>query len=484
MGFTSEIGNKGGYKARNMDTTNWPLASVAFAGGVALTLSMNALQPFLPDFHRSEQHHEPERKISISGPLNVKHVAHGAEGLHALTQNQAPPPVPQEHILIPNQSFSIPRKPAPAPSTHLLTQHPPPAAKKPCRGLEGTIGNTPLIQLPALSAATGCTILGKAEYLNGAGNSPKDRVALSIVDAAEKAGHLRPNAGDVIYEGTVGSTGISLAAIARSRGYMAHVVMPDDQAHEKSNLLLKLGAKVERVTPAPITSPDNFINLAKRRAREHTDNPEQKGRGYFADQFENEANWQAHLHGTGPEIYAQTHGQLDAFVAGAGTGGTISGVGRYLKEEKKMRNLKLILADPQGSGLYNRVKYGVMFDATEKEGTRRRQQVDTMVEGIGCNRVVGNFEAGKDLIDDAVRVTDEQAMIMARFLVEKEGVFAGSSSAVNCVAAARIAQQLGPGHTIVTILCDSGTRHLSKFWAKAGDIGGATATTLDDVLSR
>jgi cysteine synthase A len=154
------------------------------------------------------------------------------------------------------------------------------------------------------------------------------------------------------------------------------------------------------------------------------------GRGFFADQFENEANWRAHFDGTGPELYAQCNGYIDAFVAGAGTGGTISGVALYLKP--RIPNLSVVLADPQGSGLYNRVRYGVMFDLKEREGTRRRRQVDTIVEGIGINRVTANFEAGKELVDDAIRVTDAQALAMARWLVEKDGIFLGSSSAVNC----------------------------------------------------
>ncbi|KAI9687298.1 MAG: hypothetical protein M1822_002341 [Bathelium mastoideum] len=285
--------------------------------------------------------------------------------------------------------------------------------------------------------------------------------------------------------------------------------MPDDQAHEKSALLLHLGAAVDRVRPASIADPAHFVNRARTLAYTHTtrsssssnnndeladSQPQQSSRGFFADQFETEANWRAHYESTGPEIWAQTGGgQLDAFVAGAGTGGTIAGVARFLKESQRAgedasdgkgrREVRVVLADPQGSGLLNRVKYGVMFDAKEKEGTRRRHQVDTIVEGIGLNRVTANFEAGRALVDDAVRVTDEQAVAMARWLVEKDGIFAGSSSAVNCVAATKVAQELGPGHRIVTILCDSGTRHLSKFWAKAGVVGGKTDTTLAEVLN-
>lgn len=292
--------------------------------------------------------------------------------------------------------------------------------------------------------------------------------------------------------------------------------MPSDQAIEKSDLLLKLGAIVDRVPPAPIVEKDNFVNRARSLARAHTassgtnsgtstpDVPDlptpTDGRGFFADQFENEANWQAHFNGTGPEIYAQCDGKLDAFVAGAGTGGTISGVALFLKP--RIPKLSVVLADPQGSGLYNRVRYGVMFDRKEKEGTRRRRQVDTIVEGIGINRVTANFEAGKELVDDAVRVTDAQALAMARWLVEKDGLFIGSSSAVNCMwwcfaillmrlanlftlgfAAVKTAMKLGPGHRIVTVLSDSGSRHLSRFWAKAGNVGGAVDTKLEDVLN-
>ncbi|RAK91199.1 cysteine synthase [Aspergillus costaricaensis CBS 115574] len=347
-------------------------------------------------------------------------------------------------------------------------------------GIEGCIGNTPLFRIKSLSDATGCEILGKAEFLNGAGQSSKDRVALSMIQIAEEHGILRPHSGDTIYEGTSGSTGISLATLARAKGYLAHICMPSDQAIEKSNLLLKLGAIVDRVPPAPIVEKDNFVNRARALAQAQTAS-NTDGRGFFADQFENESNWRAHFNGTGPEIYAQCEGKLDAFVAGAGTGGTISGVALFLKP--KIPNLHVVLADPQGSGLYNRVRFGVMFDYKEKEGTRRRRQVDTIVEGIGINRVTANFEAGKELVNDAVRVTDAQALAMARWLVEKDGIFIGSSSAVNCFAAVKTAMKLGPGHRIVTVLSDSGSRHLSRFWTKAGDVGGAVDTKLEDVLN-
>ncbi|ETS81896.1 Cysteine synthase 2 [Pestalotiopsis fici W106-1] len=360
---------------------------------------------------------------------------------------------------------------------HLL----PPTAG-PVVGIEGCIGNTPLVEIKSLSDATGRTIMAKAEFLNGAGNSPKDRVALSMIQAGEAAGLLVPGRGDTIYEGTVGSTGISLAALARAKGYKAHICMPDDQAKEKSDLLHHLGATVERVRVAPITSPDHFVNLARRRAKEHTADRRVESNGFFADQFESGANWLAHFNTTGPEIYYQTGGEISAFVAGAGTGGTISGVTKYLKEEAKLDDLKIVLADPQGSGLYNKVKYGVMYSATEKEGTRRRQQVDTIVEGIGINRITNNFNAGRDYITDAVKVSDEQACKMARWLVEHDGIFVGSSSSVNCVAAVAAAMKLPEGSRVVTVLCDSGTRHLSKFWKKVGESGLEEQEDTDDLF--
>lgn len=257
--------------------------------------------------------------------------------------------------------------------------------------------------------------------------------------------------------------------------------MPNDQASEKSELLLRLGATVERVKPASIVDQAQFVNMARKRAREHTENPNKPGKGFFADQFENSANYIAHQTSTGPEIYQQTGGQLDAFVAGAGTGGTISGVALALKPQ--LPNVKIVLADPQGSGLYNKIKYGVLFSPTEAEGTRRRHQVDSIVEGIGINRLTANFSAGMELIDDAVKVSDVQAMKMARWLVENEGLFLGASSAVNCVAAAELAKRMEPGSRIVTILCDPGSRHLSRFWKAAGELKPEECT-FEGILGR
>ncbi|KAI9314058.1 tryptophan synthase beta subunit-like PLP-dependent enzyme [Dichotomocladium elegans] len=322
-------------------------------------------------------------------------------------------------------------------------------------GVDGLIGNTPLMRIKSLSEATGCTIL----FLNP-GGSAKDRVALNIIRSAEEAGILKPHTGSTVFEGTVGSTGISIAMIARARGHKAWIVMPDDQAKEKYQLLEKLGATVEKVRPVSIIDKGQFVNRARARAAQFGDGEEVKG--YFADQFENEANFKAHYETTGPEIYRQIGDKLDALVLGAGTGGTLSGIALYLKP--RIKNLKVFLADPLGSGLFNKVKYNVMYAPQEREGTRKRHQVDTVVEGIGINRLTRNFEKGRLLVDDAYRVTDEEAVKMSRFLVREDGLFVGSSSSVNCVAAVRVARELGPGHVIVTLLNDSGQRHLTKFW--------------------
>ncbi|KAG5941111.1 Cysteine synthase 2 [Claviceps sorghi] len=413
--------------------------ALAFTAGILVTLGFKDAYPDL------EHRYRRARRVCDPSPA-----ADGPDGSSSLA---GPPlPTPQGHDS---------RRPSPGDSS----------LPDPGVGIESCIGNTPLIEIRSLSEATGRVILAKAEFLNGAGNSPKDRVALSMIREAERTGLLVPHRGDTIYEGTVGSTGISLAALARARGYRAHICMPDDQALEKSDLLHHLGATVERVAVAPITSPDHFVNLARRRADEHTRNAADGSRGFFADQFESEANWRAHLATTGPEIWRQTGGRLDAFVAGAGTGGTISGVARHLKATAAADAVRIVLADPQGSGLYHKIKHGVMYSPTEREGTRRRHQVDSMVEGVGINRITRNLEAGRDLIDDAVKVTDEQACRMARWLVQRDGIFVGSSSSVNCVAAVMTAMSLPERSRVVTILCDSGTRHLSKFWKRIKEMG-------------
>lgn len=376
------------------------------------------------------------------------------------------------------------------------------------------IGNTPLIRINSLSDATGCEILGKAEFLNP-GGSVKDRVAVKIIEEALESGDLE--CGGTVTEGSAGSTAISLATVAPAYGCRCHVVIPDDAAIEKSQIIEALGATVERVRPVSITHRDHFVNIARRRALEAnklavsqressekkttdfahvrpvtTDdklsaieresnkmqnndlanvsteishgekcdaNSGSKG-GYFADQFENMANYRAHYEWTGPEIWEQTKGSLHAFVAAAGTGGTIAGVSRYLKE--KNRSIKCFLMDPPGSGLFNKVTRGVMYTKEEAEGKRLKNPFDTITEGIGINRITKNFMMAE--LDGAYRGSDKEAVEMSRFLLRNDGLFVGSSSAMNCVGAVRVAQDLGPGHTIVTILCDSGMRHLSKFF--------------------
>jgi cysteine synthase len=323
---------------------------------------------------------------------------------------------------------------------------PPPAAPS----LASTVGNTPLVLLPALSRLTQCSIYAKLELLNP-GGSPKDRVALSIINSLSNPSPTsRSNPvlspGDTIYEGTVGSTGISLATLSRALSLYCHIIMPSDQSLEKVSLLRKLGATVTRVAPAPIVDQAHFVNTARRLAAEHTIAYETNqplhlpdgttthvtGRGWFANQFETPANYLAHYTTTGPEIWSQTSGRIDAFVAGAGTGGTVSGTGLFLKERNP--NVQVVLADPQGSGLYNKVKHGIFWSAYEREGTRRRSQVDTVIEGIGLVRSTRNWEVGSEqgVVDEAVKVSDGQARNMARWLVEQEGWFVGGSSAINC----------------------------------------------------
>ncbi|KAH9171961.1 PALP-domain-containing protein [Lactarius sanguifluus] len=393
-------------------------------------------------------------------------------------------------------------------------------------GVTGLIGNTPLVRINSLSNALGVEILGKAEYLNP-GGSVKDRVALKVIENAEREGLLHPYTGSRIFEGTSGSTGISIATIARARGYDATIVLPDDVSLEKVKALEVLGADVERVRPASIvdkkqasplapptypiwrsTDMDRIVNRVKNLAREcaldftsgktpagalvngngngnghalvDEDESLSRPRGYFADQFENHCNFAAHFTGTGPEIWRQTNGEVAAFVAGAGTGGTIAGTGQFLKSMAD--EVLVALADPEGSGLYNKVKHGVMYDHKESEGTRRRHQVDTVVEGIGINRLTKNIELALPVIDDAFRITDAEAVSMARFLVQRDGLFLGSSSAVNLVACVKLVRKLGwnKGEKVVTVLCDSGARHYSKvrlndaYLSKAGipiDVG-------------
>jgi cysteine synthase A len=330
-------------------------------------------------------------------------------------------------------------------------------AETSARGYESSVGDTPLVKLHALSALTGRTILAKCEFLNP-GGSTKDRIAREIILDAEARGDLPKGGGGTVTEGTSGSTGISLTLMARSRGHRCVIVMPDDVSKGKSDLLERFGADVQRVKSAAITNDGHYVNVARRLASN------QKG-AFFADQFESPSNFKAHYRTTGPEIWRQCAGRVDAFVMGAGTGGTISGVARYLKEQTGGR-VRVVLADPPGSALARRVNHGVLYAPEQAERTMKRHRYDTIVEGVGLSRLTANFRKGLDAgdLDRAFSVTDAESVQMSRFLLEREGLFVGSSSGMNCCAAVKAAREMPAGSVLVTILCDGGQRHLSRFW--------------------
>ncbi len=306
-------------------------------------------------------------------------------------------------------------------------------------GFVGTVGNTPLIRLDSFSNETGCEILGKAEFLNP-GGSVKDRAALSIIEDAEKKGLLKP--GGTVVEGTAGNTGIGLVHICNAKGYKCIIVIPETQSAEKIDLLRTLGADVRTVPAVPYANPNNYVKLSGRIAEE-TDN------AIWANQFDNVANRQAHYATTGPEIWQQTNGKVDGWVAATGTGGTYAGTAMYLKEVNP--KIQCVVADPMGSALYCHVKTGKL----EKEG-------NSITEGIGNGRVTGNMEGAP--ADDAIRVTDPEAVAVVYQLLRKDGLFMGGSVGINVGAAVKLAKQMGPGHTIVTVLCDSGARYQSRLF--------------------
>ena len=307
-------------------------------------------------------------------------------------------------------------------------------------GFDGAVGNTPLIRLEKLSAQTGCEILGKAELLNP-GGSVKDRAALWMVRDHERAGRLRP--GGTVVEGTAGNTGIGLVHVCNARGYRCIIYMPDNQSQEKVTLLETLGAEVRQVPAVPYKDPMNYQKQAGRFA-------DSLPGAVWANQFDNVANRQAHYEATAPEIWAQTDGRLDAFVAATGTGGTLAGVSRFLKERRP--DVRIVLADPMGSALYAWVKTG---EATMSRGP-------SITEGIGNSRVTENL-AGT-AIDDAVQVSDQDMVNMVYRQMREEGWFFGSSTGINLCAALEVARGLGPGHTIVTVLCDGGGRYQSRLF--------------------
>ncbi len=309
-------------------------------------------------------------------------------------------------------------------------------------GFSGSIGNTPLIRLAKLSEETGCEILGKAEFLNP-GGSVKDRAALYIIRDAERRGALKP--GGTVVEGTAGNTGIGLAHLCAARGYRCVIVIPETQSPEKMDLLRVLGAEVRPVPAVPYKDPNNYQKIAGRLAQE-TDN------AIWANQFDNLVNRQAHYETTGPEIWRDTAGRVDAFVCATGTGGTLAGVARYLKEQNPA--VRTVLADPHGSGLYSFVKTGNI----QAEG-------NSITEGIGSTRVTANLEGTP--IDDAVRIDDQTCVTMVYRLLREEGLFVGGSTGINVAAAVQLARDMGPGHTIVTLLCDRGNLYFARLFNAA-----------------
>ncbi|MGE4167901.1 MAG: cysteine synthase A [Xanthobacteraceae bacterium] len=311
-------------------------------------------------------------------------------------------------------------------------------------GFVGTVGNTPLIKLRAASEATGCDIYGKAEFLNP-GGSVKDRAALAIITDAEKKGQLRP--GGVIVEGTAGNTGIGLALVANARGYRTVIVMPETQSQEKKDMLRLCGADLRLVPAAPYANPANYVRYSGRLAKEMAQS-EPNG-AIWANQFDNVANRQGHYETTGPEIWQQTDGKVDGFTCSVGSGGTLGGVGLALKERNK--NVQIVLSDPMGSALYGYYKNG----ALKAEG-------NSITEGIGQGRITKNLEGAP--IDDAFQISDQEALPILYDLLQHEGLCLGGSSAINVAGAIRLAKQLGKGKTIVTVLCDSGTRYQSKLF--------------------
>ena len=311
-------------------------------------------------------------------------------------------------------------------------------------GFLESIGNTPLIRLARASEETGCDIYGKAEFMNP-GGSVKDRAALGIITEAEASGMLKP--GGLIVEGTAGNTGISLAMAANARGYRSVIVMAETQRQEKKDMLRLLGADLRLVPAVPYKNPGNYIRYSERLADELRETHD--GGVIWANQFDNTANQNGHYTTTGPEIWEATDGKIDGFTCSVGSGGTIAGIGRYLKDQNP--DITIALSDPEGSALYNHYAHGEM----KAEG-------NSVSEGIGQGRITGNLALAP--IETQYRISDEEALPLIYDLLLNEGLLLGGSSAINVAGAIRLARDLGPGHTIVTILCDSGQRYQSKIW--------------------
>ncbi len=309
-----------------------------------------------------------------------------------------------------------------------------------------SIGNTPLIKLREASEKTGCNIYGKAEFLNP-GGSVKDRAALALIKDAEEKKLIKK--GGLIVEGTAGNTGIGLTLIGNSLGYKSIIVMPETQTQEKKDMLKSIGADLRLVPAKPYKDPNNYVKYSGRLADELKN---QNDNGViWANQFDNIANFKGHYETTGPEIWEQTEGKIDAFICSSGTGGTIAGVSNALKE--KNEDIKIVLSDPKGSSLYNYIKNGEL----KSEG-------GSMTEGIGSSRITKNF--GKAIIDNAYSINDTEALDVLFKLIEKEGLSLGTSSGINVAGAIKLGKELGPNHTIVTILCDTSDKYKSKLFNK------------------
>lgn len=306
-------------------------------------------------------------------------------------------------------------------------------------GFIDTIGNTPLIRIRSLSEETGCEILGKAEFLNP-GGSVKDRAALYIIQDAEKKGLLKK--GGTVVEGTAGNTGIGLTHICNAKGYETIIVIPETQSKEKIEMLRTLGAEVILVPAVPYADPGNYVRVSERIAKETPNS-------LWANQFDNLANRQAHFETTGPEIWNQTQGKIDVWSTSIGTGGTYAGTALYLKS--KDPNIRCVVADPYGSGVYSFVKSGTI----SIEGS-------SITEGIGQGRITKNMEGMP--ADDAIRIHDKEALQILQKVLKEDGLFMGGSVGINLAAAYQIAKELGKGHTIVTVLCDTGTKYQSKIY--------------------
>ena len=311
-------------------------------------------------------------------------------------------------------------------------------------GFAETVGNTPLIRLREVSEETGCEILGKAEFLNP-GSSVKDRAALFIIKDAEERGALEP--GGLIVEGTAGNTGIGLALCGNARGYRTLIVIPETQSQEKKDMLRLCGVELKEVPAVTYKDPNNYVHVAERLAQEMA-KTETNG-VLYANQWDNTANRRAHLEGTGPEIWQQTDGKLDGFICSIGTGGTVAGVSMFLKE--KNPDVQIAIADPLGASMFSYYSTGEL----KGEG-------DSIAEGIGQGRITGNLEGA--VVDMPFQIPDAEALPYIFDLLKYEGLCLGGSSAINIAGAVRMAREMGPGHTIVTILCDYGDRYQSKLF--------------------